>query len=195
MPKALLQWGEGSAKQTLVGRAARAALQAGCWPVIAVVGARAGEVAADLAGLPVRLAANPGWRSGMGASIAAGARAVPPRCSGVVVMTVDQPGVKAALLEELIHNARSGDRLVIGCCDGRRQAPPTWFDAALLPELRALNGEAGARAILARHAARCGWLRAPAGSLADMDTPSDLRAEAALAAGQRPAGQWSVGPG
>jgi CTP:molybdopterin cytidylyltransferase MocA len=88
-PKQLLEYGG----RTLVRRAALAAHEAGCNPVVVVTGAHAEKLEEELHGLNVREANNPEWESGIGSSIRAGIQAVikaNDKVTALVLMLCDQ---------------------------------------------------------------------------------------------------------
>src|SRR5262245_12782516 len=90
--KQLLKFGG----QTLLRRAALAAQEAGCNPVVIVTGARAEEMDEELHELDLREVNNPEWESGMGSSIRAGVQAIlkaNDKISALVLMLCDQPFV------------------------------------------------------------------------------------------------------
>jgi CTP:molybdopterin cytidylyltransferase MocA len=167
-PKQLLVW----RGETLVRRAARAALDAGVDELIAVVGAEREAVAAELAGLDLGLVENARWREGIGSSIAAGVRAA----SGpaVLLLLADQPGVGAALLAELIAGMQAGHERV-ACAYGGVVGVPALFSAPSdLAALRDLSGEQGARRLLGQSGAPV--LAVPADEAAhDIDDEADWR--------------------
>ncbi|MCM2249826.1 MAG: NTP transferase domain-containing protein, partial [Geothrix sp.] len=93
-PKALLQL-DG---ETLLRRVARAALEAGCAPVMAVVG----DWDPGLGGLAVRALVHPEASEGMASSLRLGLSALPPHVETALLLAVDQPAVDAALLRNLL---------------------------------------------------------------------------------------------
>lgn len=179
-PKQLLSWhGE-----PLVRRAARAATEAGLWPVVVVLGARADEVRAALAGLPVATVANPGFASGIGGSIKVGLhrlRVCSPEVKGVIFVACDQPLVQPAHLAALAAAAQAGGKPIAASAYGGALGIPAFFDASVFPELLKLHGDAGARGVIAREAARVASVPLPGGEL-DVDTPEDWKR--ALASGK-----------
>src|SRR5262249_21227107 len=88
--------------ETLVRRAAQAALDSGCARTAIVVGAVAAHVRAALAGLEVQIAECPDWEEGIAASIRTGLETIDPHADGVLLMLADQPQVDAALLRALL---------------------------------------------------------------------------------------------
>lgn len=160
--------------EPLVRRAARVAVEAGLWPVVVVVGDRAEEVRAALAGLPVVTVANAAALQGLSGSIRLGLERLfecAPGARGVVVLACDQPAVQASHLRALAAAQRDGGALVASSYGGALGVPAL-IPAALFAELRALTGEGGCGDLLARHAARVVPVALPDGDL-DVDTPED----------------------
>ena len=60
--------------EPLVRRIVTAAKDAGCAPVVVVVGADAAQITPVLAGLPVSIIEHPNWSNGLGSSIAVGVK-------------------------------------------------------------------------------------------------------------------------
>ena len=143
-PKQLLVW-QG---ETLVRRAARAALAAGVDELIVVTGAERDAVAAALAGLDLRVVENEGWAEGIGSSIATGVRAASG--AAVLLLLADQPGVDAALLAELIAGMEAGHERVACAYGGVIGVPALFSGASDLVALRGLSGDRGAAQLLRR---------------------------------------------
>jgi molybdenum cofactor cytidylyltransferase len=162
-PKALLRF-EG---ETLLRRTARAALDAGCRPVVAVIGASS----ASLDGLEVQTVVNPEAQEGMASSIRLGIAALAPEVEAALLLTVDQPAVDAALLKELLALAAAHPTRPAACAYADTLGIPAVLLRRLFPELVALCGERGAKAILVRE--KAATLPFPGGE-ADLDTPADL---------------------
>lgn len=163
--------------RTLVERGGRILLEAGCDPVVIVLGAAAHEVTAstDLAGAVTVV--NPEWRSGMASSLRAGLAAC-DGSSAAVVTLVDQPGVTAAVVRRLIDAWRS--RRTAAVVAGYHGEPrnPVLLDASVWAEaLESAAGDVGAREWLRAHPESVDVLEcADAGNALDIDTPHDLEA-------------------
>lgn len=160
--------------EPLVRRAARAAVDAGLWPVVVVVGDRAEEVRAALAGLPVVTVANGAFAEGLAESIRLGLERLAecaPEASGVVLLACDQPAVRAGHLRALAAARREESPLAASSYSGA-VGMPVLVPAALFPELRSLAGETGCAELLMRHAARVAPVPLPNGELV-VDTPED----------------------
>lgn len=115
---------------------------------------------------------------GMGSSIAAGV-AARPEAGGWLVLPADMPLVQTATLlavaRELEHHP-----VVYAQHHGRR-GHPVGFSAELYSELVLLQGDEGARRLVARYPAH-GVEVADEGVLIDIDTDADLRSARALQA-------------
>jgi CTP:molybdopterin cytidylyltransferase MocA len=158
-PKQLVEIGG----ETLLERVVRAAEDAGCWPVVVVLGAQARAVLERRSLGSVAVLVNPWWQEGMASSLRLGVAAV-SSWNGVVLMTCDQPTVTAEHIQAL---TASGD--VSASAYAGRRGVPAYFPAASFTALLQLTGDSGARDLLKQ--ARTVDL--PGGEL-DIDTPVDL---------------------
>ncbi|MCU1223756.1 MAG: 4-diphosphocytidyl-2C-methyl-D-erythritol synthase [Edaphobacter sp.] len=150
----------------LLERAMRVAREAGCEPVVVVLGALAAVIQAECRLGDARVVMNEGWASGMGGSIGAGVRALGD-ADGCVVMTCDMPAVTASHLRVLMESGVAGEE-VASSYAGRRGVP-AYFPASSFVELKALRGDAGARGLL--QGAK--WVELVGGEL-DVDAVGDL---------------------
>ena len=154
--------------ETLLERSVRVAREAGCAPVIVVLGAAYEQVVAGCSLGDVVTAINVEWEEGMGSSIRLGVHAirnVAPDAEGVVVMTCDQPAVTVNHLQRLIM---SGE--VRASRYASRKGVPVFFPKVYLDALALLTGDAGARDLL--QSASSEELR---GGELDVDTADDLK--------------------
>jgi CTP:molybdopterin cytidylyltransferase MocA len=162
-PKALLRIGD----ETLLRRMARVALEAGCAPVLAVVG----DWDPGLGGLAVQVLVNPVVAEGMASSLRLGIATLPPGAEAALILTVDQPAVDAALLRSLLALAgQDPDRPAL-CAYADTLGIPAVVPRRLFPELKTLRGDQGAKPVLLREGPAA--LPFPAGAF-DLDTPEDL---------------------
>ncbi|WP_243383197.1 nucleotidyltransferase family protein [Geothrix alkalitolerans] len=162
-PKALLPY-EG---ETLLHRAARTALEAGCSPVIAVVG----DWNPGLEGVEVLPVLNPVATEGMASSIRTGIAALPLKIPAVLLLTVDQPAVDTSLLRRLLALAATDPDRPAACAYAGTLGIPAVLPRRCFPDLLALRGDVGAKAILLREAAQ--GLPFSEGAR-DLDFPEDL---------------------
>lgn len=159
----------------LVRRTAEAALEAGCHPVIVVVGAHAAETRDAISSLPVEIVVNAAWEEGLGASIRCGVEVVAqePRVAGVLLILSDQPAIDAKLIERVLAAAlrRDGSVRTTACAYGGTVGPPALFPRSCFDRLLVLTGDRGAKSVLLEEPAiaRIDW---PAGAF-DVDGPAD----------------------
>ncbi len=171
-PKQLLAW-RGA---TLLRRAATAAVDAGCRPVIVVLGAAADRCRAELAGLSVAVAENGAWEAGLAGSLQVGLSALlarAPETSGALFVPADQPLLTADLLRRLVREHRAHPERPVACRYASAVGAPALIPARLFAEVAGLAGDTGAREILRRHHRDVVAVPFPGGEL-DIDTPADL---------------------
>jgi CTP:molybdopterin cytidylyltransferase MocA len=149
--------------ENLLERAVRVARDAGCSPVVVVLGASATLIRAQSGLDDAVIVVNREWAKGMGSSIPVGV-GVLRDVDGCVVMTCDMPAVTA---EHLIGLMASG--VVTASSYAGRRGVPAYFSVADFPSLMELHGDVGAKDLL--RSARCVEL---SGGELDVDTENDL---------------------
>jgi molybdenum cofactor cytidylyltransferase len=173
----------GSPKQTLqfrgeslLRRAARAAISAGCYPVIVVTGAHSELSRRELAGLGVREVLNTRWETGMASSVRAGLEGLISTdrdADAAVLLLCDQPHVTADVINGLVAAYRSTGSPIIASTYGGTFGVPALFSRTLFDELTRLEGVAGAKEVIKRHYAEAHFLPFRNGEV-DVDTPDDF---------------------
>lgn len=160
--------------QFLVRRVTEAVCAVDLAQVVVVVGAQAEAVTKALAGLPVDIVVNEAWAAGMSTSIKAGLRALHSEVQATLIVLADQPTLTPNLLKALVDRYHAtGAHIIAPFYQGRR-GNPVLFDRALFPELLAVEGDQGGRALLIRHQheIECVEIDDPAVIL-DVDTRQD----------------------
>jgi molybdenum cofactor cytidylyltransferase len=141
--------------------------------VVVVTPPDATEIREALAGLDVRFAVNARPEDGQGTSIAAGIAALDAATRAALVVLGDQPAVPPAVVPALLAAfARTGKAIVAPVYRGF-QGTPVLFAAEVFPELRALTGDRGARAVVAARPERVERVEFDMPEPADVDTPED----------------------
>ena len=128
---------------------------------------------AALDGLPVRFVVNPRPEGGQGTSLAAGAAALPADAEAVVIALGDQPRLPDGLVARLIDAFRREGKPIVAPVYQGTQGTPVVFAASVFGELRALDGDAGARAVVRRDPARVTLVQLATPMPPDVDTPED----------------------
>jgi CTP:molybdopterin cytidylyltransferase MocA len=116
---------------------------------------------------------NPDWPRGQLSSLQAALRALPAEADALLVVLVDHPHVKAESFARIAGAFRSGAAPLVRPLHAGRRGHPIVVARALFAELAAANPDAGARAVLQRHAGFDVPVEDP-GVLRDLDTPADL---------------------
>jgi molybdenum cofactor cytidylyltransferase len=170
-PKQLVRVGGRPLLHTLVTRAAEVTGNA----LVVVLGAGADRLAPLLKHSPGTLVINREWREGLASSIRAGVARLPPACTGALLVLADQAGVTADDLRRLAGTWRKQPQYMAAALYAGTVGAPAIFPRAVFPELAALRGDAGARAVLRRGADTLVRVPMPSAAL-DVDTPEDLLA-------------------
>lgn len=159
--------------EPLVARTARNLSAAGV-PVHCVVRDTAGPVAQALVGISgVATGACPEAHLGMGRSLALGVAATPFADAWLVALG-DMPEVAPDSIRSLIQALRAQASLVAPEFAGRR-GHPVGFSRRWYSQLLALEGDRGARELLAAHPLELQRVRVQdPGVLLDLDYPEDL---------------------
>ncbi len=168
-PKALIR---DAAGVTWAARTARLLTEAGCSPVVVVVGAAADQVRAELSTEPVELVEATDWNEGMGASLRTGLTALPPTAGSVVVVTVDVPGLTGEVVRRVVERAGE-DVLVRATYLGAPGHPVVIGRDHWDGVIASARGDEGARGYLRDHEVvlvECGDV----GDGADVDTVGEL---------------------
>jgi CTP:molybdopterin cytidylyltransferase MocA len=167
-PKALVRH-EGS---LLVERAVTTVRDAGCAPIVVVLGASAADVRAQARLGDVTIVENESWKTGMGSSLRVGLEALASTdADATVVLLVDTPGVTAEAVRRVA--VKEGRDSLVSAMYGQRRGHPVllgrdhWSGVATLAA-----GDVGARAYLAARAATVQTVRCEdVADDTDMDVP------------------------
>jgi molybdenum cofactor cytidylyltransferase len=157
--------------------AAEEALASRARPVIVVTGHQRERVETALLGLDVKFVHNPEFAQGLSTSLKAGLAAIPPELNGVIVCLGDMPQVRAAMMDQLIaaFDPERGALVVVPTINGERGNPVVW-SRRFFPDLMALEGDIGARNLIARYPEAL--VEVPLSgkaALIDVDTPEALK--------------------
>ncbi len=147
----LLMAGPGG--QPMIERAVDAALGSVASPVLVVLGHQAEQISTLLRGHAATLVHAPDYADGLSASLRAGIAALPQDAPAVVVCLGDMPLITAAVIDQIIaaYDPDEGRLIVVPTHRGKRGNPVLW-DRRFFPDILALRGDTGARALLLRHA-------------------------------------------
>ena len=145
--------------------------------VIVVLGAKAAEIDGAVGYLGQRTVVNPSYEEGQSTSMRLGLESIHPEAEAVLFLLGDQPGVRPALIDALL--ARYDD-LRAPIVQGRFQGKPgnpVLIARSLFPKLAAIEGDEGARSVVAAHRGEVSFVDLPEISVPqDVDTDEDYQA-------------------
>jgi molybdenum cofactor cytidylyltransferase len=146
--------------------------------VTVVTGYQAAEVERALRGLNVTFVYNPDFPTGIASSVKAGIGVVPKEAGGALICLGDMPLIDTHILDRLIaaFAPERGMLIAVPVSDGSRGNPVLW-SRRFFGELMLLDGDVGARHLIARHGEVVAEVVVEGqGSFLDIDTPQALAA-------------------
>ena len=159
----------------LIGARSARHLIAGAGNALAIIPTGAAQLRRSLEEAGCEILESPDTVRGLGASIAAGV-AASADAEGWIVALGDMPFVEAATIAAVYRRIADGAPIAAPVlrASGQR-GHPVGFARALRAELAAIDGDEGARAVIARHRATIVSIEVDdPGIVRDIDTPSDL---------------------
>ena len=157
----------------IVAHVVAQAAAAGFSEIVVVTGHQAAKVKAALADTAARLVEARDYASGMAASLKAGLKALSPSADAALILLGDMPLVSKDLIRNVLaaYNPLEGRAIVLPVADGKR-GNPALFDRRFFAEMLALEGDVGARHIIAGNAEWVAEVPAAAREIfVDVDTP------------------------
>src|SRR5271170_2042249 len=134
----------------LARHVAQAALASKARPVVAVTGHAREAVEAAFEGLPLIIAHNENFASGLASSLRAGIGALPADIEGAIVLLADMPAVTPDLIDQLIERLKKAPAaLAVAPVLGDRRGNPVLLSRGLFDRVAKLEGDEGARRLLA----------------------------------------------
>ena len=159
--------------ETLIRRIALVALATAPTRTLIMVGAYADEVFAKVADLEVERVDCPGWDEGMAASLRTGIAALRRADGdGALLLLCDQPGLDDAHLREICAAWRRDQSCAVASAYADTIGVPALLPRSWFADLRALQGDSGARELLRRRGSRVVAIEAPV-LARDIDSPGD----------------------
>jgi len=168
-PKQLIKWQQ----QTLLEQA----LQTSCtvFPerVILVLGAHAALIRSvtDLAG--VRVVENPDWQEGIAASIRIGVQNLPESAAAALLFLCDQPLINSGHLQNILDHWQRAQSWIVASSYHDTLGVPALIPAKFFPDLLALKGDRGAKALFGQFAEQVLKIPLPEAEL-DVDQQCDV---------------------
>src|SRR4029077_12999579 len=161
--------------KTLVRAVIDAACQAGCSPVVVVIGSNGEKIHPELAHANVMEVRNTNWQRGIGSSIRRGVKALADHAADVealVLLVCDQPAVNARVIEGLIATHETTKKEIVASSYADTVGVPALFNRSFFERLLSLGDEAGAKSIILQNPERAAQFPFPEGAI-DIDTCED----------------------
>jgi molybdenum cofactor cytidylyltransferase len=124
----------------------------------------------------LRFVTAPDYADGLSASLRAGILSAPAQAAAALICLGDMPDVTSAMLDTIIGQYDPGHgKLIVVPVHAGRQGNPVLWDRRFFVDILALSGDAGAKQMLARHAAHAVFIELGSDAvLRDFDTPDTL---------------------
>ena len=169
-PKQLLPFRE----QTLLRRAVETALASICRPILVVIGAHAELMSLELRSLPVLIAYNPEWESGIGSSLRVAIQTLSAieAVEGVVITLSDQPLVTGDALNTIVEAHYQTGKDIVASEYADTHGVPLFIGKRFFEEIAALAGTEGAKRVIDRHLEAMTTVPLVEAAF-DVDTPHD----------------------
>ena len=161
--------------KTLIRTIIDAACEAGCSPVVVVIGSDAEKIARELADMSVMEVRNTNWRRGIGSSIRSGVEALiarAPDVEAILLLVSDQPAVNARTIKGLVATHEATKKVIAASRYAGTLGVPALFDRSFFEELLSLDDETGAKSIILQNRERVAQFTFPKGAV-DIDTWKD----------------------
>jgi molybdenum cofactor cytidylyltransferase len=160
----------------LVRHAVEAAMSSASAPVIVVTGNGSEAVRAAIAPLMPAFVENPDYSKGLSTSLKSGLRSVPENADAAMIVLGDMPAVSSALLDKLIAAFDPAeDRAICVATRHGKRGNPVLFARRFFPEILGIEGDVGARHLIAQYPKLvCEVEAADDSPLTDIDTPEAL---------------------
>ncbi len=134
----------------MIRRVVGAALASSLSSVVVVLGhesERLRQALAPLANARLHIVVNPSYADGQSTTVVAGLKALPDDCPAAMFLMGDQPLIEPAIIDRLIES-HAADGICHPLVAGRLRNPVI-FARRFFPDILALTGDTGARAIIA----------------------------------------------
>ena len=173
--------------ETLVHRAVRAAAEAGCDPVIVVVGETGAAIRSEIDIRDSRISSssalgnrtratvveNAEWKRGLGTSIRRGVEEIAPSVDAVVLLTCDQVFVDRGVIAQLISTQQRTGKPIVASSYAKTLGVPALFGRSCFQALLALPDDSGAKKLIEEQADDIASIAFEDGAI-DIDTAEDF---------------------
>ncbi len=167
--KLLVPFGESTVIRTVL----ETVLECDVAYVVVVVGPQSEGVRTAVGGLPVSWVVNEDPARGLSSSVVAGVAGLPPNVGAALLVLGDQPTLSADVVRRVADTWRAGGGPIVAPRYRGVRGNPVLFDASMFGALQMLEGEHGARDLVAADPARVAAVDVAEPLPMDIDTPVD----------------------
>ena len=159
--------------ETLIRRAVRAAAEAGCDPIVVVIGKVSEEIRQELDGTGAKIVENAEWQRGLGTSIRRGLTEIAASVDAIILLTCDQPLVDRGVIAQLIATQEKTGKPIIASSYANTRGVPALFERACFEALLALPDDSGAKKLIEERSDDVSSIAFEEGGI-DIDTREDF---------------------
>jgi molybdenum cofactor cytidylyltransferase len=159
--------------ETLIKRAVRAAAEAGCDPIVVVVGEIGDTIRRELGATRAAIVENAEWQRGLGTSIRRGLQKIGGSADAVVLLTCDQALVDRATIAQLIAAQKKTGKPMVASSYANTLGVPALFERSCFEALLALPDDCGAKKLMEAQSDDVASIAFEDGAI-DIDTPEDF---------------------
>ncbi len=170
LPKQLLPY----KRKNLLQRTIDEAVASRATAVYVVLGAHATDIQKSIRTDKATILMNRQWEEGLSSSIRTALASLPETVDAAIVSLCDQPLLRTSVFDDLMGQFSASGKSIIACVYDGSPGVPVLFARKYFPELSALRGDVGARAIVQTH--RDDVVLVPfADGAVDLDTPEEYQ--------------------
>ena len=171
--KQLLPWGT----STLLGKAIMEAKQSNSVKVFVVLGAKAETIQMQFNASDITWVLNKNWKKGIGSSISCAINYLihlKTDYAGILIMLCDQPLIDADYINKMISAFKRSNKGIVATAYKHSNGVPVLFDKKYLEDLSNLEGNRGAKEIIAANSNNVIAIN-PNGKEKDLDTMEEYQ--------------------
>ncbi len=166
--------------KAVVRHAAENSVRSRVMETIVVVGAERRAVEASLSGLSAKPVYNAAFARGMSTSLQTGLKNISPSSEGALILMGDQPNLRPEKINLFVARFQSTTKGIVAGQYGPVIGNPVLFSSRYFEEIATLQGDTGAKSLLAKYVHDMSLVDLASEDVLDVDTLDDYERAAAL---------------
>ncbi len=138
--------------ESMLKKLIHSALDTSCFPITVVLGAHKSAIVPGLKDMPINIADNPHWQTGMASSVKmglVGTYLISNTIDAVIIITADMPDIDKKVIENLVLASKNNpEKEIIASHYGEVKGVPALFRRSMFESLLDLKGDEGARKLI-----------------------------------------------